>query len=342
MGVTMERVYRVKRGYLYQGLGGVIVCSALLCTVVPLAFLDKTCPPQMPYGMAAILAFFLGISVLLTLCTRQQLRISDKGVTLKGVFRERTIDFDGLAEVHWGFHGHMSQFVLRSPDARVVVSLMDYSRDESSELIRFFRFRVRQDIQQNWDTFWNFNWPQFDEPDASDEEANRDATRKMRLRMFYLLLGGSLLVALCGFFVWRYLHRTAGISEIGKELGRILGSALVLLVFGAWLISSISVRVGRVRKMIPHEEKGEGLMKTGIAGFFLAMPACLGFYLWLGIFNIHTTTGLIVCMTTMLGFGAIMFVGMHKHVKARKGWLAEAAKLAEESYMKPPDDVTKG
>jgi hypothetical protein len=338
----MERSYRMKRSYFYLGLTWVIICSLILCILVPLSFLNKTCPPRMGYFFASVGLFFLAIATyLLVVSIRHRLCVTEKGVERRGIFKTQSIDFEHLTEARWGCYSELGKLILQTPDDKVVVEFAEYSREQGRELVRFFRYRLPEPMQREWERYWHHYWPKFEEPDTSNPEENREATRKMRLRLFYIFLSGYFLIALCAFFVWRYLHPLMEFSEIRRQIGGILGNAFLLLILGGWMIYSVSGAVGKVRKQYPLERKGEGLMKFGFVGALMAMPVCLGLSLWLGIFSLKYTAGFIICILLMLFFVILMFQGMHKTEKSVKQWKAEGAKIAEELYMKPMEETEK-
>jgi hypothetical protein len=268
-------------------------------------------------------------------CIRHRLYVSESSIAHKGIHRNTTIDFQDLTDARWRPYDKMGRLILRTSDTKIDIVFSDYPKELASELVRFFRHRLPETIQRDWDQYWKRHWSIFDELDLSDAEELREATRQMRLRMFHILLCGYILYAVCFYFVLNYAAQNPDIFPNRPPIGRLpalIVSSVVLWILGAWLIFSLSASTEKVQKKYPVEEKGKLLIFVGFLGLFLTMPA------FSFAFNrsSHGIAAYSVIFTVELMFMAMTYWGLVKYVNHHKKKSNQASKTAEELYMKSP------
>jgi Na+-transporting methylmalonyl-CoA/oxaloacetate decarboxylase gamma subunit len=335
---TMERMYRPTWKNLLVGLCaipflgmGTIIFGAGLFMGGILIRLAGIC-------FGAFFLFMLAYAIhYILFCIRHRLHVSETSVEHKGIHRIETIDFQDLTEARWRPYDKWGRLILQTSDAKIDIDFSDYPKEHSSELVCFFRRRLPETIQRDWDRYWKRHWSMFDKPDVSDAEAIREATRKMRLRMFYILLGGYILFALCFYFVRYYSLQNPELFPNKPPIVTLPGLIVpnvVLLILGAWLIFSLSASTGKVGKKYPVEEKGKLLIFVGFLGVFLTMPAFA--FAFNGISHGIVVSSAFFAVELM--FMALTFWGLLKFVNQQKKKSAEAPKTAEELFKKSIKD----
>jgi FtsH-binding integral membrane protein len=270
--------------------------------------------------------------------------VTEKRVEQTGLFRTRSIDLQDITEAHWRSTKNMGKVVLRTEDTKLVIDLSRYQKHQQQELVKYFLHCLDEDIQRDWDKFWNLNWWRFDELDTSNPEDTREETRKVKLRMFYLVLGGYFGIALCSFLVWLYTAQNPNLSKHrppGLSLSGMIFFNVIFLLLGGSLVYGITASKGRVRKAFPVEEKGKGFIAFGVVGALLTMPVVVVALLFLGKTNPDPGTVTLAIIVIVLIFGGIEMLGIWKLDKHRKKVESEAAKMAEEMYIKFPKESEK-
>ncbi len=196
---TRSETFCMKRGCLWIALLGIVMFS--FCGIV-FVFCGN--------GHANLTAFcfslfsFCLVSVyiwLLLAVKRHRLTVSQSHVEFQGVWKTRRIVLDDVREFRWRKIGSVGRLTLKTSNNKLGVDLGEYGNDASRKLIRYFRFRLPQEIQKNWQPFWKQYWRLFELPDESDSgTAELFATRRRMDRLF--LIGGFASVFVLGYIWW--------------------------------------------------------------------------------------------------------------------------------------------
>ncbi len=171
MVFAMKATYELSHSYLRTAWGGIAFSTAMFAmSVVALS--------DIPFGPRLLVAaivfpliplLFLSLSVYLLLAVkRHRLVITETHVESRGVWMTRRIALDDVFAARWRRWGGSGRLVMRAAVGRVAIDLDNYDAGVRRTLIRFFRFRLRHDIQQGWSTYWAVYWRLFDLPDTSD------------------------------------------------------------------------------------------------------------------------------------------------------------------------------
>jgi hypothetical protein len=176
----------------------VVVC------IVPSALEDA--PPAHRTALAIVcfglLLYVGGVCLSALLRTiRHQAVVSDQALEVSGLWGTKRIALDSVDEARWGCLGESRTLVLRTPAQKLKLEFSFYDRPNRRGLIKFFRLRLTEAAQRNWQRFWAATWRVFDEPAPPDAEWLA-AKASLRIRLCLLYYPSAVVLVPLGAAVW--------------------------------------------------------------------------------------------------------------------------------------------
>jgi hypothetical protein len=205
------------------------------------------------------------------------------------------------------------------------VSFQELSTAETKELILFFRRRLPDAVQKNWERFWEFNWKCFDEREPIPPEEIAAANRSWRRLMIWSLGIAWVLLAIGDIFAWRY---TEDVKWLWQPVGAVVALAIVGFVF-ARLGNKRQATQGRLLKT----QQTPKISRTAI--ICIALGIIYPFTIMaLRLFPHNSAEELILTIVPMLLLFVPTFWELRNDEKQRQAWNRETAKQAAELYLK--------
>ena len=134
---------------------------------------------------------------------RNRLTVRDDRVTKVSAFGTTEIDLRCVTEARWKRRQGTGRLELRTETGKLCIDFPLYPAADARQLIRFFRARLPESIQTNWEAYWANAWQIFDEPDPGRREEFAAATRALRRRMAVWISLGTVLIVIAGVIAWR-------------------------------------------------------------------------------------------------------------------------------------------
>jgi hypothetical protein len=333
---AMDFTHRAKKGEKYALWGSLVFLMALMIaffSFVPQANPDapiSKLPVQLlvsPLFLIPILLSLTGVMQAMRYC----LHLTDGVVEKTGILPYRSIQLDYVIEASWRLFGsRRGQIVLRTPAVKVAVTLSDFSREETRDLVRFFRDRFPTSIQTGWDKYWEQNWPMFDEWEALSPEEIAAARRASRRVFFWWSLCGWIAFVVGDLFAWRYTGET---KWLWQPLLPTIGLAFVVYFFPKHLTSKTRGRIGRTR---PRPKISKVAVLCFLAAYVLPILVMTS-----RILPHNSVEEAIAIFGTMALFIVPLILDIRRQNRPLKAWNCEAAKLAAELYLKSPVETPK-
>jgi uncharacterized membrane protein len=252
------------------------------------------------------------------------LTIKDDCVESVGAFRTGQVDLTNIDVAAWQIGGNSgdSRLVLKGPSQKLKIAFSDYTNEEACQLIKFFRLRLPESIQKDWDMYWRRHWRLFDHPDPTQAERFAAETRSLRRRLLALVASATALALAIMVVVWCYM------GDMLPPLGKQLICLFILPALITPLIFSIRISRGRIAERFTPERRGSVL--PAFACLFLALSFTLA--VGLAVFDIPGgQTALLIGGIVTVG---ILFPGTLSQEAANQRANVEAAKAADEAYMR--------
>ena len=151
----MDQTYHTARGYFYRIVGALVVVVGLLA-IVPFVWADappgtKTIAVTVCVGVCMFVAGLCAWGLMR--CLRHELHVSDEAVEVCGLGGARRVVLDEVREAQWGCLGESRTLKLGGPGGKLKIDFLFYDRRARRELIRFFRQRIPEARQRNWERF---------------------------------------------------------------------------------------------------------------------------------------------------------------------------------------------
>jgi cation transport ATPase len=324
----MDRVYHLQRSTLVISLTSLALLSGLgIACIVALADAERPVDDLSWLAVPGIVfvvvipGFFILLSCyLLFAYFRHSLTIEGGRVLSVGMVRSTCLELDTVLDARWRRYGGYGRLGLRTASEKLAIDFGDYRPEQARELIRFFRHRLPQDIQQGWERYWEFYWRRFDEPDPARREHFALETRWLRRRMLLWVSLGTGLCASLGLALWWWTGDAQSLR----------GIVLSLLFWPVvWLIRADR---GKIAEKVPEQLSANAAVIVGLILLGLTLTVVLAFAAF-AIPGGQTTYGIGV-----LGSLLLILLGVaieHRRIERSRD---EAARLAEIEYMGAPND----
>ncbi|MCC6126426.1 MAG: hypothetical protein IT426_15820 [Pirellulales bacterium] len=334
----MNVTHRAKKSDKYVLWGSLVFWTILAAIIVPLIPEMKTNEDarwaQLPFQifMALFFLFWILYSVLgLIHVKRYQLHVSDDAVEKTGIFRHRAIDLNDLTAAQWlplsDFRGRL---VLRTSERKIAIGFRDLPREQAHELVMFFRHRLPESSQKDWNRYWEKNWRTFDELEKlSPEEiaAAKQASKRFLIRWCSF---GWIMLVIGDFVAWRYTGEK-------KWLVQPLGAFIILFFFVYYFSKSlVSTTRGKIGKTRPKSKITMVAAISFLGAFiipFLIMAS--------RIFPHDSWEEGFFMILSMLILVIPVFWSIYKQNKPIQEWNREAAKTAAELYLRVSPSIVK-
>jgi membrane protein YdbS with pleckstrin-like domain len=257
---------------------------------------------------------------------RHRLHVTEDFVEQWGIFHHQKIDLPAVTVAVWRpTIWNPKRIDLQTSDAKVAVSFQELSTAETKELILFFRRRLPDAVQKNWERFWEFNWKCFDEREPIPPEEIAAANRSWRRLMIWSLGIAWVLLAIGDIFAWRY---TEDVKWLWQPVGAVVALAIVGFVF-ARLGNKRQATQGRLLKT----QQTPKISRTAI--ICIALGIIYPFTIMaLRLFPHNSAEELILTIVPMLLLFVPTFWELRNDEKQRQAWNRETAKQAAELYLK--------
>jgi len=332
--------YRVKRSRVLMWLVGFVMFGSIaaffgLLLAAP-EFVDAR--PATGVGVVVGRGLFTAFAVTISCCflvalvieLGGRLTMSQNWVEWADLFRCCRVDLSQVVEARWRWGNELR---LRTPQAKLTIDFGAYPPPQPAELIRFFRFALRTDVQSGWEAFWRMNWTRFDKADRNDPD-DLAAKQALRRRINVYLAALPVLVGAVFLYQW-----SSGLGEQDPLFWRhwlilSLGFA-ILLVFLAFVCFRMEPpKHGPIQKR--HQPPSEDRVAWLAAGFFVALLA-----VFLGRLGLQQAgwpiAAEVVTWPLVLAVFVVLVTVMSAHSNRTNAWRREAARLAEQEYMSPAD-----
>lgn len=189
--ITMERTFRMRPFYRKLAIAVLIFSTAMAAlSAVGMAI-------EAPAGrkMLAVIVFpllwspFIGLSLWLLIAHhKEQLRVCDDRLKQQGVLAAKEIDILAVTQLRW-ISGAGGVVQLRTAIESLRIELGNFEFDERLWLIRYFRERTPDGIQDGWADFcWMVALPIRDECDHPDRLPKDNEVRLHRSRWDWYFL----------------------------------------------------------------------------------------------------------------------------------------------------------
>jgi hypothetical protein len=215
---------------------------------------------------------------------------------------------------------------LQTTDGNLIVSFQELSPEEAKELISFFRRRLPDAVQKNWDRFWEFNWKCFDEREPIPPEEIAAEQRSLKRTWLWSLSICLILLVVGDIFAWRY---TEDAKWLWQPVVAGIGFAAMGYVFVRLGKRNDATR-GRLMKTYPTPKLSRLAMVCVILG--LSYP---GTAMALRFFPRDSAEETFLIIVPMLLLFAPTVWELRKAEKQRQAWSRETAKRAAELYLEP-------
>jgi hypothetical protein len=281
-------------------------------------------------AMASVPLFMLLLSVyLLFISKRHRLSVSNTHVESVGVWWTRRVALDEIVEARWQRFSSAGKLKLKTLTGGVSIDLGDYGNDDAKTLIRFFRFRMPQSIQQNWPTFWAYYWKLFDVSDVSDPVAAAAELRETRRDTDWLFFWCGLLIVMVLLTLWWF----AGISL------HFLWMLPLTAALWWWMRKMLPGRRGKIEAMFQPRRSNCLLNRAFVLiGLLIVFGLLLAFLLCALLDRIHDPSWLLGgCVVLGIYAVANVTLSAHRMKQRRREIAADPAQLAESEYMRPHD-----
>ncbi len=321
----MNATFRCKRSFL--AIGGLSIAMAIAFAAALFLPFDEA-PPHGRLSLCALLGTvvalcsLVGTSLILG-SIRHRLTIAERSVESVGVFGTKRIALDEVIEARWRLYGDAGSLTLKTSAVTLGISLSNYGREETRELVRFLRFRLPADIQHGWDRYWGFHWALFDEPEPISEEWLEER-RSLRRRIHGIFAFSTAVILAAAFLVVRYT-------------GEVRHLAWLVVFFGTWVLCHFTDPPrGKVRRRMRAASRMHPVVLAGLVVLPVTFVICLP----MGAFGI--AGGRVV-----LGVGSVLscvlvFMGVFLQEGRMRAYREEGAKLAAEEYLRLPHEPVPG
>lgn len=158
------RVYRLRRGFLWLGVGATLFFASVGVASVVAAWwnLDGSFPAPRAIAIGLGIGWggftLLGSYLILCYC-RERLFVGEQAVLKQGCFGRRLLRFGEVTSAEWrtgpaGPSASGPSLILRDPVSKIVIRLYQWGNvDDRRELIEHFRRSIDAEVQQGWETF---------------------------------------------------------------------------------------------------------------------------------------------------------------------------------------------
>jgi hypothetical protein len=326
----MNATYHCKRSLAFLGAAsmvGGLAFIGMLC----LALQEPSSPNAPPYALVllAVVSSFpivlldVGGAFCLLVANRHRLTIAGESVESLGIFGAKQINLAHVSEARWRIYGTGGgRLVLKGPTCKLTIDFSAYPKEHSRQLIRFFRFRLRQSNQQEWEKYWRRHWRFFDDPDPALHEQFVAETRALRWRLVaWIVLGMSIGLPIAG-----ALFFYAGKSV---ELWKLPVVLIPIAAFFAYVVVNVRADRNRIADRFVVRPKANALLV--LAGVIFVLTWILA--ITLALFDAPGGKSVFVSgvvLTTILLYGWVIH-----QTRAMERAKVEAAKAAEGEYMRP-------
>lgn len=145
----MNDVFHLRKYYRNLAIGCLLFFAGMMAMSIGAFVRDGETLAAVVLG--GLWGFFVGLSVWTLLAYyRESLRIQDRTVTHKGIFRTKSIRLPQIVDLRWRVP---RAIVLRSGDAKISVELHNFEPAEQRRLIHLLRRSVPRSVQRDWDRF---------------------------------------------------------------------------------------------------------------------------------------------------------------------------------------------
>jgi hypothetical protein len=328
----MNATYRCKKSYVFIGILGTMF-AVLPLAMLYIVFFDP--PPHRelwaaivmtPACLAVLLLTGVGGPYVVVLAIRHRLIVCGDKITSVNALGTAEIDLPCVTEARWKRGQNGGRLLLRTELTKLRIDFDNYSADAARELIRFFRFRLPEAIQTNWEPYWTFAWGFFDKPDPARREEFAAETRALRRRLAIWVSLGMIVIAAVGFFVWR------STGDCTRTLGSI-GALLVILPIAL----GIRADRGRISDQSKAPRRVHPFQAIALAIMLATMP--LGLLImamgnWGGRVVFYAGEAVVVASGVIAWVFAV--IGCISQDARQRRARKEAARLAEQEYLQPP------
>jgi hypothetical protein len=310
----MNATYRCRRGLVWLGLMGIAV-GAVLAAVG-----SGGSPPDTRAIVLTLLiasgSLWIGSARLLR-AWRHRLVVTEVEVEYVGILSTRRIALEDVLEARWVRGGTAGVLSLKTSSDTINLSLGIYVQPVRRELIRFFRLRLAEPIQHNWEKYWRYHWRQLDEPDPAKAEVFAEQTWALRRRLHLWCLLGALIVVPVAVVVWQYTGDATPLRRV----------TLLLLLWP--LVFFARAERGRVAEQCSLRPRVRPPVMAGEIILLLTWIVALPLAAFMTPSARIVFHGGLACHTLLILVGTIGPLIQIERFRS------EGAKLAEQEYMRP-------
>jgi hypothetical protein len=264
-------------------------------------------------GSGVVLLLTVGGTYGLVGALRHRLTIRGDCVESVAAFSTRQIRLSEVDEVRWQFAGGL---VLKSSSCKLKIDLSLYSRQQTRELIGFFRLQLPESIQTGWNRFWRIKWRLFDDPDPARREQFVAKTRALHRRLLAWFLAGGVAIVAVTIVVWHYTGSWSALV------------GLPVLMVLATTVLAVRADCGKVADKFDLNLRLSPILLAGLISFLLFVPISVTF----AAFDLP---GGKVLFFTGSGFGYVLVAaGVFQQRRRMEDASEQAARMAEQEYMR--------